>query len=568
MPYTEPRRGKLRYKFLFWFLLISLAPMGVVGWYLVDISQAVLKEQSLRSQESMAVGFAETVHNYIDTFKTVLHVASRLDGFASMDPVRQERHLNRVMQQHPAFFELSVLDLGGVEKVRMGRFLGATPEMRNFHDETSFQVAMQRGEYVGGLQRFQGLYPTLTLAVPVIQESSKRGLLLGKISLNGLSQMLHQQFPEEGRSQAAVVAGGDPRDSFLVAHSNPNEVFKRNANLPDEIRKVIMTQTKQKGGGKISLKDGTSVLGAYAEVKDTGWIVYVQKPVEAAYLAATEMRRQIVKVFVFVVLITMVLSFAVAGHITQPIRALQRAVDRLRAGQFEDMPEMTFTNDEIGELGQSFTQMSDSLKEKTGELLHAKDELTKYGVDLKRRVDARTRELKAAQDELIKKERLAAIGQMASVVGHEIRNPLAVINNSIFFIKTKLGKQAPLDAKIERHISIIQSEVKQANGIIDEILTYSRTREMKPEVLAINHFIDELLSVYPFPSHIEIVKNFDPADPIVSIDPTEMRQAIRNLIGNGIEVMPKGGRHASRDGDRGAGLGAPRHRGRRAGDPP
>ncbi|MBI5595146.1 MAG: HAMP domain-containing protein [Elusimicrobia bacterium] len=544
MPEAAGGRGKLAYKFLLWFLLISLAPMGVVGWHLIDISQSVLKEESLRHQQSLAVGFAETVSNYISTFKTVLTIASRLEGFATMDPVKQERHLNRVMQQHPAFLEVSVFDASGRETVHMGRFLSAVPQMRNFADEDPFRAALDRGEYAGGLARFQGLYPTLTLAVPILESGAgqavKRGVLLAKISLNGLSQMLRQEFPEKGRSQAAVVAG-DVRDSFLVAHSNPNEAFKADAKLPEEILKVILTQTAKRGGGEVELKDSTRVLGAFAEVKDTGWIVYVQQPTESAYLAATQMKGQVLRVLLWVVVITLLLSLAVAGHITQPIRALQQAAERLTAGRFEDLPEMTLTNDEIGDLAQSFIQMSDSLKEKTGELLHAKEELTKYGRDLERRVESRTRELKAAQDELIKKERLAAIGQMASVVGHEIRNPLAVINNSIFFIKTKMTKEGTLDPKVERHISIIQSEVKQANSIIDEILTYSRSRELKPEATKLNFWVEELLSVYPFPAHIAVEKNLDPRDPVVYIDQDEMKQAVRNLIGNGIEVMPTQG---------------------------
>ncbi|MDE2293112.1 MAG: HAMP domain-containing protein, partial [Elusimicrobia bacterium] len=544
MPQAVGGRGKLAYKFLLWFLLISLAPMGVVGWHLIGISQTVLRDESLRHEQSLAVGFAETVSNYIGTFKTVLTIASRLEGFASMDPFKQRAQLNRVMQQHPAFLEVSVFDATGMETVRMGRFLGPQPEMRNFADQESFRAALDRGEYTGGLDRFQGIYPTLTLAVPILDtvggQTVKRGVLLGKVSLNGLSQMLRQEFPENGRAQAAVVAG-NVENSFLVAHSDPNEAFRADARLAPAILNVILTQTAPQGGGEIALKDGSRVLGAYAVVRDTGWVVYVQQPVEAAYLAATQMKTQVVRVILLVVVITLLLSFAVANHITQPIRVLRQAAERLTAGQFEDLPEMSLTNDEIGDLAQSFIHMSDSLKEKTGELVHAKDELTKYGRDLERRVEARTRELKAAQDELIKKERLAAIGQMASVVGHEIRNPLAVINNSIFFIKTKMTKEGALDPKVERHISIIQSEVKQANSIIDEILTYSRSRELKPEVTKLNAWLEELLSVYPFPPHIRIDKRLDPRDPVVNIDQDEMKQAVRNLIGNGIEVMPQQG---------------------------
>ncbi|MFA6092138.1 MAG: ATP-binding protein [Elusimicrobiota bacterium] len=538
-----PRRGRLAYKFIFWFLMISIAPIAVVGWQLVNISQNVLKDESIRSQESQAVGFSETVYNYVSTFKGVLAVASRLEGFSTMDPVQQQRHLNRVMQQHAAFLELSVFDQNGKETLRMGRFLGPEPEMRDFGGQAAFQIAMKSGEYVGSLERFQGLYPTVTIAVPVKDASSAqsnvaKGVLLGKISLNGLSQMLHQQFPENGRMVASVVAV----DGFLVAHSNPSEAWRPNARLPKEILDVITTQVAEKGGGRIQMKDGSMVLGSYAIVKDLGWAVYIQQPVETAYMAAEEMRRQIFRVIFWVVCVTILLSLAVANHITQPISMLKQAADRLKAGQFEDMPEMITTNDEIGDLAQSFMRMSEALKEKTGELVHAKEELEKFARFLEKRVEARTRELKAAQDELIKKERLAAIGQMASVVGHEIRNPLAVINNSTFFIKAKLSKsEAPMDPKVEKHIAIIESEIKQANSIISEILTYSRSKDLKCEDMKLNYFLEELLSVYPFPPHIEVVRSFDPIDPTVHIDPDEMRQALRNLVGNGVEVMPARG---------------------------
>jgi len=133
---------------------------------------------------------------------------------------------------------------------------------------------------------------------------------------------------------------------------------------------------------------------------------------------------------------------------------------------------------------------------------------------------------------------------MASVVGHEIRNPLAVINNSIYFIKTKLSTGQEPDPKIAKHIKIIESEIQQANGIINEILTYSRQRELKPERVQLNAWLEELLSVYPFPPHVALDKRFDGANAAVDIDTTEMQQAIRNLIGNGVEVMPppNGGR--------------------------
>ncbi len=534
-------RGKLAYKILGWFLGISLVPMGFVGYLLVNVSQASLRKQTLSMQESLAVGFSDTVYKYVSTYGNVLAETSGLADFSTMNAAKQKQYLDRMLQVHMAVLELSVVDAQGVETLRVGRFLGPSPELRNVSNEEYFNTAITRGHYVGGLERFQGIYPTVTIASAILDSTQQPpkavGVLVGKVSLNGLSSMLGMEFPPASRSSAAVVAP----DGFLIADSDPKQVYKPDARLSDDILKIITTQMNDKGGGEIMLSDGSRLLGAYSDVKELGWVVYVQQPVEAAYQTATEMKKQIFQVLVWVVLVTVLLSLAVAGHITQPVRLLREAADRLGKGQFEDLPEVVTTNDEIGDLAQTFLGMSESLREKTGELVDAKTKLENYAKELNKRVEARTRELKAAQDELIKKERLAAIGQMASVVGHEIRNPLAVINNSIYFIKTKLGQAGEPDAKLAKHIKIIESEIQQANGIINEILTYSRQRELKPEHVSLNAWLEELLSVYPFPAHIKLEKMLDGANPMVDIDTTEMQQAVRNLIGNGIEVMPQQG---------------------------
>ncbi len=537
-------RGKLAYKILFWFLLISLAPLIFVGWHLVGITQQSLRKEILAMQESLAVGFADTTYKYVTTFRNVLTETAGLEDFVSMNPVKQQQYLNRILQIHFAVLELSVLNEKGVEVLRLGRFLGPNPDMRDFRGEEMFTGAVgARGQFIGRLERFQGLYPTVTISVPIIdqrvQPAKAVGVVAARVSLNGLSTMLAMEFPASGKSQAAVMT----RDGFLIAHSDPREIYRPDARMPPEVEKVLASQDNVKGGGEIGLEGGKRLLGAFSLIDKLDWIVYVQQPVEAAYQTAADMKAQIFQVLIWVVLFTVLLSLAVAGHITQPIRMLKEAADRLGKGQFEDLPEIVTTNDEIGDLAQTFLGMSESLKEKTGELMHAKQELEKFTKFLEKRVDSRTRELKSAQDELIKKERLAAIGQMASVVGHEIRNPLAVINNSIYFIKTKLGTIGEPDAKITKHIKIIESEIQQANGIINEILTYSRQRELQLEKVRINDWLEEVLSVYPFPPHIVVDKLFDPANPLVEIDKTEMQQAVRNLVGNGIEVMPapKGG---------------------------
>jgi len=542
MTEAPKKRGRLFYKFLFVFLIVSLVPLGIVGYYLVNLSQVTLNRAISRDQEALAVGFSDTVSSYVTNFRNVLFDAAHLEDFSSMNAGKQQALINHVMQLHAPFLELSVIDSGGQETVRVGRFVRDN-KLRDFSNDALFAKVMKTGEFVGGLEKYMGSYPAITMGVQIVSSTTNQGtgVLIAKMSLTGLSSILKTGFPEVTHTQAAVI----DTNGFLIAHSNLKEIYKPDAKLPDDILKILLQNDAKTGGGEIILDTGEKVLGAFAEVSELGWVVYIQRSVSVAYSASNEMLKRTRWMMLLVTVFVLILGYAVSLFITQPIHALREAAIKLGEGDFDYLPDISMPNDEIGELAHTFMQMSESLKVKTAEIMSAKEELEKLNRSLENRVEARTRELKSAQDELIKKERLAAIGQMASVVGHEIRNPLAVINNSIYFIKTKFNASAaanPLDPKVTKHISIIESEIRQANGIIDEILGFARTRELNPKLTHLNAYMEDLMMSYPFPPHIELVKKLAPENPTVNIDTDEMTQAVRNLIKNGIEVMPETGK--------------------------
>ncbi len=537
---TPKKRGRLFYKLLLIFLIVSLVPLGIVGYYLVNLSQITLNRAISRDQEALAVGFADTVSSYIINFRNVLSDASHLSDFASMDTEKQRGLVSHIMQLHPAFLEISVINVLGEETVRLGRFVHES-KMRDFAGDAQYAKVMRAGEFIGGLEKYMGQYPAITMGVTIVDTATNqaKGAILAKMSLTALSSLLKTGFPESTHTQAAVIDSG----GFLIAHSNSKEIYKPDAKLPDDVLRVLLQNDAKTGSGEIILEStGERVLGAFAEVTDLGWVVYIQRSVSVAYKASDDMLNRTWRMMLFVTVFVLILGYAVSLVITQPIQALREAAIKLGEGDFDYLPDLSMPNDEIGELAHTFMQMSESLKVKTAEIMKAKEELERLNRSLENRVEARTRELKSAQDELIKKERLAAIGQMSSVVGHEIRNPLAVINNSIYFIKTKANASGNPDPKVLKHISIIESEIRQANGIIDEILGYARTRELNPKVMSLNAYLEDLTMSFPVPPHIELVKSFAPENPYVNIDPDEMAQALRNLMKNGIEVMPEHGR--------------------------
>ncbi len=131
---------------------------------------------------------------------------------------------------------------------------------------------------------------------------------------------------------------------------------------------------------------------------------------------------------------------------------------------------------------------------------------------------------------------------MSSVVSHEIRNPLAIISNSIYFIKTKLAAGGTvLDPKIAKHIGIIEGEVKHSNDVIEEMLNFTRTRELRCAPAAVNSAIKDLAASYLLPPSITLKAVADPADPCVNADMEAVCYAMRCVLDNAVQAMPEGG---------------------------
>jgi len=148
-------------------------------------------------------------------------------------------------------------------------------------------------------------------------------------------------------------------------------------------------------------------------------------------------------------------------------------------------------------------------------------------------------ERKQMEERLVRTERLAAIGQLASSVGHELRNPLGVISNSTYYLNTKL-KDA--DGKITKHVSIIQREVGRANKIISDLLDFSKAKPPSLEEGDMNTIIRDTLGEIKVPENISVKTHLNGKLPRVLLDPDQIRQVFLNIVSNALQVMPEGGR--------------------------
>jgi PAS domain S-box-containing protein len=159
-----------------------------------------------------------------------------------------------------------------------------------------------------------------------------------------------------------------------------------------------------------------------------------------------------------------------------------------------------------------------------------------HEVELSRHVEARTAELRMAQAELIRKERLSALGQLTATVAHELRNPLSVIRNSIFAVKGMLAAQKlPLDRPFAR----IDRGIERCDRIVTDLLDFTRIRELQRTSLDADRWLHEVLDEQVLPEGVRLLRDTSAPGVQLSFDPERLRRVIVNLVDNAVQAMPE-----------------------------
>ncbi len=162
-----------------------------------------------------------------------------------------------------------------------------------------------------------------------------------------------------------------------------------------------------------------------------------------------------------------------------------------------------------------------------------------YSEHLKNMVDLRTAQLKDANERLVKAERLAAIGELAGMIGHDLRNPLAGIKNGVYILKKKGSTISEAQAK--ETLEIIDKAIDHSNKIINDLLDYSREMNLKLIKYAARPLVDEAARMIQVPDRIQIINHVD-EEACIWVDADKMIRVFVNLLQNAIDATPENGR--------------------------
>ena len=169
---------------------------------------------------------------------------------------------------------------------------------------------------------------------------------------------------------------------------------------------------------------------------------------------------------------------------------------------------------------------------------YAEEQLRVYAASLEASIKARTSELETAHEQLIRREKLVALGQLAGSVSHELRNPLSVIYNAAYYLQMMLDGA---DDATREYLDLIAATAREAEAIITDLLDFSRTRTAERGPVSLDSLIDNVLVKHPAPDNVQVKLDVTPDLPLAWADSRQIGQVLDNLVTNAYQAMGDGG---------------------------
>lgn len=247
-------------------------------------------------------------------------------------------------------------------------------------------------------------------------------------------------------------------------------------------------------------------------------------------------------IFLGVMALAAVFSVRWARSIFKPVEQMNETMRQVEDGNVAARVGALTTPDELGALANHLDHLLDVVDENTRHL-------RAWGETLDRKVAERTRELETsnaslrlAQQQLVKSEKLAAIGQLTASIAHEINNPIAVIQGNLDLMRDLLGAHA---TPVKGELRLLDEQVERMRLIVTQLLQYARPTEFAGYVdtLDLNQTVTDCLVLVAHLLHqrqVEVVRALR-AETGVAFNRQELQQVVINLMINAIQAMPEGG---------------------------
>jgi two-component system, NtrC family, sensor kinase len=311
-------------------------------------------------------------------------------------------------------------------------------------------------------------------------------------------------------------------------------------------------------GTRVSQSVRDTVLGAGRTWLDRAFVVnewYVSgyqpladgtgKPVGMLYVGYLERPFTLLKygvlagigvIFFGVMIVAATVSLRWARTIFRPIEQMEATMQCVEAGDLDARVGAVGSADEIGRLALHLDRLLDVVDDKARALQAA-------NTDLDAKVAERTRELAAAQAQLLRSEKLAAVGQLTASIAHEVNNPIAVIQGNLDLLRTQLPTEVA--RQVQPELRLVDEQIERMRLIVTQLLQFARPAEYAGYIVPVDtaRVLEDCLVLTGHllaRSRILIERDYR-ATRLPGVNRNELQQVLVNLLVNAIHAMPEGG---------------------------
>ena len=152
-------------------------------------------------------------------------------------------------------------------------------------------------------------------------------------------------------------------------------------------------------------------------------------------------------------------------------------------------------------------------------------------------------DLKDTQERLVRAERLAAIGELAAGVAHDLRNPLGAIKNAVYYVKDKVRDTELLaqNPRVGEFLDIVDEGIEISTQVLEDLTEFARVNPPNRSPTELNVVVENSLVRAKLKDSVHVVKQLEPELPAMNADSEQLRRAFDNLLSNADDAMPEGG---------------------------
>ncbi len=372
---TGFRRPRLLWTLLAVLVLVSVLPLLISHYFLIDINRDSLETLEKKYLTRSAVSISSEIQNLVSSYnQQLMKIATgvRMSAnalSAGSDPfsqISQSGVITSYTSADPDLLALRIVNAAGQ---------GASAQPANLGQETAneldngLRLAIQGQPYVGAFQYVDVLnQPAVVIAVPISDGTTVMGAVEALVSLRRISERLKDEA--RGDVTAFVV----DRQGRVLIHSTPAVSVQRpdyaTLKIVQEFMKAPVRLTESY---RDTMNGGRETLGTVAPVGTPDWGVVVQKEQSRAFASVTKMIRSTVQWGGVALLLAIILGIISAAKIAGPIRLLAQRTREIADGNYQQRVEIKSRN-EIGELADNFNLMSGEIEKSVDQLKKAANE--------------------------------------------------------------------------------------------------------------------------------------------------------------------------------------------------